>query len=118
MKWFRMYHEMIDDPKIGTLSDSQFRTWVEILCLACRAENEGNTNMTVSETEWQLRRNVSETFQELQDRGLVTLQKNGKGKETICVTKWKKRQYLSDCSSDRVREYRKRQSCNGDEAFQ
>jgi len=41
MPWFRMYHEMIDDPKIGTLDNDEFRLWVEILCLACKSGNGG-----------------------------------------------------------------------------
>ena len=109
MQWFRMYHEMIEDKKIGTLTDSQFRTWVEILCLASLAGNGGSTNMTVSEAEWKLRRNVSETFQELLDRELVTLRDSGDGRDVIYVNKWKKRQFLSDSSTERVKKYRMKQ---------
>jgi len=114
MPWFRMYHEMIDDPKIGTLDDSEFRLWVEILCLACKAGNNGDTNLTVTETEWKLRRNVTVTFQKLLHAGIVTLHRNGSGIETICVEKWNVRQYQSDSSTDRVRKFREKD----DETFQ
>lgn len=119
--WFRLWSEMLDDPKVGTLSDAQFRLWVEILCLACKAGNNGDTNCNVSETEWKLRRNVSETLQELLHRGLVTFQNNKDGKQTIYVTKWKSRQYESDSSTPRVQKYREKtrseRQCNDDETF-
>ena len=104
--WFRLWNEMLDDPKTGTLSDAQFRLWVEILCLACKAGNGGDTNLTVSETAWKLRRDVSETLQELLHRGLVTFQKRFDGQETIFIPKWKTRQFQSDTSTPRVRKHR------------
>ena len=118
MKWFRLYHEILDDPKVGTLSDEQFRLWIEILCLASISRDSGNTDLTVTETEWKLRRNVNETLQELLHRGLVTFQKRFDGKETICVPKWNIRQYQSDTSTPRVQKYRMKRCSNGDETFQ
>lgn len=110
MPWFRIYHEMLDDPKIGTLSDAEYRLWIELLCLACRAGKQGDTSLTIKDIEWQLRReskgNVSETLHELLHRGLVELNTNGNGKETIFITKWKSRQYQSDSSTIRVRKHR------------
>jgi len=106
MPWFRMYHEMIDDPKIGILDNDEFRLWVEILCLACKSGNGGNTNLTVTETAWKLRRNVDVTLKKLLSNGLVTFQKRSDGEKTIFVPKWKTRQYQSDSSTERVRKHR------------
>jgi hypothetical protein len=106
MPWFRMYHEMIEDPKVGTLSDSEFRLWVEILCLACQSGNGGDTNLTVTETAWKLRRDVSVTVKKLISNGLVTFQKRSNGEDTIFVPNWKKRQFQSDSSTKRVRKHR------------
>ena len=117
MKWFRLYHELIEDQKIGTLTDAEFRTWIELLCLASIHRDGGDTGMTVTETEWKLRRNVSETVKELLQRKLVTLHKNSKGVETIHVKNWNKWQYQSDSSTDRVRKYREKRFSNGDETF-
>jgi len=108
MQWFRLYHEMLDDPKVGTLTDAQFRLWVDILCLASISRDSGNTELTVTETEWKLRRNINETLQELLHRGLVTFQKRFDGKETIAVPKWNKRQFQSDTSTPRVKKYREK----------
>ena len=113
MQWFRMYHEILEDPKVGTLSDAEHRLWIELLCLASVARNEngctpGDTKLTVTETEWKLRRNVSETVKELLHRGLVSLQKRSDGKETIAIPKWEIRQYQSDTSTERVRKFREK----------
>lgn len=104
MDWFRMYGEMMDDPKIGTLSDSAFRTWVELLCCACKAEDEGNTQLTEETLNWALRRNVTEPFQQLFQRGLVTV---NDAKE-IVIAKWSDRQKKSDSSAPRVRRCREK----------
>ena len=117
MPWFRLYSEMIDDPKIGTLSDAEFRLWVEILCLACENGNGGDTNLTVSETEWKLRKAVSETVKKLLHIGIVTFQKRSDGQETLCVPKWNKRQLRSDTSTPRVQKFREKQPGNDDNPF-
>ena len=109
MQWFRMYHDMIEDPKIGTLNDAQFRLWVEILCLSCSAGNCGDTELTIDEINWKLRRNVTGTLQELLDRNLVVFVDGRKG-HTIKVVNWDKRQFLSDNSTERVRKYREKTS--------
>ena len=102
MDWFRMYGDMPNDPKIGTLSDSQFRTWVELLCAACKAEKLGSTGLTMDTVNWSLRRNVTETLQHLFDKGLIAL--NADSEIAICA--WEKRQYESDSSTERVQRYR------------
>lgn len=102
MDWFRMYGDMPNDPKIGTLSDAEFRTWVELLCYACKAEKGGNTGLTLDTVNWALRRNVTETFQKLLDTNLVCFNEQ----KEICIVSWTKRQYDSDSSTDRVRRHR------------
>lgn len=102
MDWFRMYGEMIDDPKIGTLDDAAFRTWVELLCAACKAEDNGNTHLKQADLNWVFRRNADVTLQQLLHRELVTVDVTG----DICITKWQQRQKKSDSSADRVRAHR------------
>src|SRR5690242_16437092 len=34
MKWFRMYSEVLHDPKVQRLSPAMFKHWVNLLCLA------------------------------------------------------------------------------------
>jgi len=41
MNWFRVYHEARNDAKLRTLSDSQFRVWFNLLCLASEQDERG-----------------------------------------------------------------------------
>jgi uncharacterized phage protein (TIGR02220 family) len=118
MPWFRMYHEMIDDPKVGTLDDGQFRLWVEMLCLACECGNSGDTDLTEPEINWKLRRNVTENILVLIDRGLVEEKKHKSGRVTFKIKNWEKRQFASDCSTVRVQKYRQKKKRNVSETFQ
>ena len=118
LPWFRLYNEMVDDPKIGLLSDAAFRLWVNILCVACQYGEKGDTKLTIAEMEWKLRCNVSVTLQELLQSKLVTFHTNGNGKETIFIPKWETRQYQSDISTERVKKYREKQKRNVSETFQ
>lgn len=104
MDWFRLYAELPSDPKIGTLDDANFRTFIELLCFACKAERAGNTELTQETVNWALRRNVSDAFQVLFQRNLIELNDAGE----ICITNWEKRQAKSDSSTERVRQFRER----------
>jgi len=105
MPWFRMYSEMVDDPKVGKLPDAEFRLWVELLCLACSCGENGDTGMTVDDLNWKLRRNVSETLLKLEYNKLIITHETNERK-TIGIKNWEKRQFPSDKSTGRVRKYR------------
>ena len=117
MQWFRLYHNIIDDPKVGMLSYEQRWLWIEILCLASISRAGGDTELTVTEAEWKLRRNIKDSLQKLLGNGLVTLKKRFDGEETLFVPKWEKRQYQSDSSTERVKKFREKQACNDYETF-
>lgn len=104
MKWFRMYGDMPDDPKIGTLSDSEFRTWVELLCLACKEQNNGVTGATKQNLNWLLRRDVTVTVDVLLRDELIHENKVG----IITISNWEKRQMRSDDSAVRMRKSREK----------
>ena len=120
MDWFRMYGDMPNDPKIGTLTDAQFRTWVELLCSACKAEKSGGTGLTMETVNWALRRNVTETLQKLIETNLLFIDEGGE----LVVTAWEKRQYARDSSTGRVKKFREKQknqaleNRNADETLQ
>ena len=104
MNWFRLYHSMLDSERVGRLSSDAFRTWIELMCLASRVRNAGDTGATADGLDWQLRRrNVTETLQELIEAELVTRNKDG----TLAVTGWDSRQVDSDSSTQRVQKHRK-----------
>lgn len=111
MDWFRMYGDMPDDPKIGTLSDAEFRTWVELLCAACKANDAGNTQLTKETVNWALRRDVTVTVTTLSQRELVTENENGE----YIIKAWEKRQYKKDSSAERTRRYRERKNARAND---
>lgn len=36
-RWFRYYHDALDDPKVQKLTGDQFKAWVNLLCMASRS---------------------------------------------------------------------------------
>lgn len=41
MRWFRIYSEIKDDPKMLCLTDHQFRLWVGLLCMGSEGDDRG-----------------------------------------------------------------------------
>ena len=110
MRWFRLYIELIDDPKMSKLSDAAFRHMILLFCLAAERKKDGIIDLTFEEICWRLRlkkENLQSTLAELLALNIVT-----KTKKCLKITNWKKRQFKSDNVSLRVQKYRqkKRQS--------
>lgn len=107
MQWFRMYAEVLNDPKVQTLSPELFKHWVNLLCVACN--NNGTLPVTLHETAYALRVTedaVTEALGALHKRGLLDLVDG-----VYTPHAWDKRQYKSDTSNERVKRYRQRK-CN------
>lgn len=101
--WFRLYSELLNDPKIQNLPDNLFKIWINTLCLA--SHNNG-TLPCVSDVSFAFRETIDETkaaFHALQTAGLLITVG-----ETFQVKNWRKRQFKSDTSTDRVRKHRDR----------
>lgn len=101
-QWFRMYAEVLNDPKVQKLPAELFKTWVNILCFACNGN--GTFHETLEDVSFALRMSVSETktaFQQLEKSGLIVTVN-----ETFQIHNWKKRQYKSDISTSRVHKHR------------
>jgi len=121
-KWLRLYSDLPDDPKIGTLTDSAFRVWVELLCNAKKCEDDryrnGECNVTYENSNWVMRKNnAEEDLKELESRGLIEELESG----NLRIVSWDKRQFKSDDSNDRVRKHRKnkkKKNCDGDVTLQ
>lgn len=102
-RWFRMYDELLDDPKVQRLSGEDFKAWVNILCLASR--NDG-TLPAVQDIAFALRMDAKKAaamFGRLQSAGLIA--EDGDG---FTPNKWNARQYKSDVSTGRVKRFRER----------
>lgn len=107
MKWFRFYHDALDDPKVQRLPGDTFKFWVNLLCLASRSEERGLITKTVEDIAFDLRVRDDEAAAMLADliaRGLIEEHVEG-----IEPHNWDKRQFKSDNVAERVERHRAKQ---------
>lgn len=107
-RWFRMYDELLDDPKVQRLASEDFRAWVNLLCLASRC---GGKIPTVSETAFALRTDDSgalAVLERLSSAGLIDRVAGGGDGWHYAPHGWAKRQFKSDTSTSRVKRFRQR----------
>jgi hypothetical protein len=108
VKWCRLYSEIIDDPKMAKLTDSQFRHFVLLLALATEQEKDGSIDMEPEDVAWRLRVEVDalcDTMARLKELKIFD-----NGYENPVFINWPKRQFRSDDSSERVKRYRAKQA--------
>lgn len=107
--WLKLYHEILDDPKMGRLPDHLWRRVIELFCLAGEENNEGYLP-PLEDMAWRLHLSDEELqtqLQELANRtGIVILTEAG-----WQVVNFSRRQGPVD-NSERVKQYRKRQRQN------
>lgn len=99
--WFRMYAEFADDPKVQMMSEAMQRRLLMLFCLRCL----GKPVETFRETEIAFKWRIS--MQDLAETKALFLQ-NEFIDEKWNILNWDKRQYISDSSTERVRQYRER----------
>ena len=104
--WFRLYAEFATDPKVQRLSETDQRRFIMLLCLRC---SNGDETLQDDDVTFQLRISIEEwlsTKEVLLSKCLITADNK--------PTAWNKRQFASDSSTARVRDYRdsKKQQCN------
>ncbi len=104
MKWFRLYSEVLHDPKVQRLSPALFKHWINLLCLANEQTPRG-TLPAIDDIAFALRVKPSEGVKiltELGRAGLVDQPSEGRA----CPHNWPERQRNSDDIAARVRHYR------------
>lgn len=123
MVWFRFYHEALNDPKVQRLPPHLFKSWVNLLCLASM---HGGKLPSIDDIAFQLRVSAKDAEQQVSElilAGLIDIGATGATEPH----NWKKRQFVSDNSTERVRKHRKQKeqrcdeternvSCNASEA--
>ncbi len=110
-RWFRMYDEVVDDPKIQTLSDKLTVFWLNCMCLASK---HSGFLPPVAQIAWKLRKTekaIAAMIAELHNRGL--LDSDG---GSFTPHNWDARQYASDVSTERVRRHRETKKRSTDPA--
>ena len=91
--WLKLYHEMLDDPKVARLNDSAYRRFIECLLMAGELD-EGGFLPPLEDMAWRIR--VSETaladdMTRLALGGMAELREHESG-ERWFVSKFAKRQ--------------------------
>ncbi len=106
MQWFRLHNKLLNDPVVQGLSDKQFKVYINLLCHASLVDKNGLIG-TINETSFALRETkeiVSSCFMAFQEVGLLVTSETDS--ETFHIPQWRKKQYKSDTSTDRVRKHR------------
>jgi hypothetical protein len=103
-RWFRVYDDLVDDPKVQRLSGDQFKSLLNLWCLASQG---GGFLPCPEDIGFKLRLSVEETVNLLGDfkkRGLLD-----QVHSRLQPHNWNHRQFRSDVSTARVKRFRKRQ---------
>ena len=110
--WLRFYVRTLNNPKVQQLADSDFKGWVNLLCLA--KETDG-VLPSAADVAYRLR------LSERKAKSLLTTLRNNGLIDGDAMHDWHDLQYKSDSSTERVKRYRERSgnvTSNGDETFQ
>lgn len=108
-QWFRMYAEVLDDPKVQRLNGEDFKGWVNILCLTAK---HNGALPAASDIAFALRmddKKAGKLLQRLVSCGLLVEDETG-----LKPNKWDTRQYKSDVSTSRVKRFRERSKKQGE----
>lgn len=101
--WFRLYHELLDDPKVQRLPGDLFKFWVNCLCLACRGDGQLPPLDDIAFGLRMPHSKVEQSIQSLMRRGLVDQVEQG-----LTPHAWNERQFQSDNVTERVKRFRQR----------
>jgi len=102
-RWFRMYDAVIDDPKVGTLSDFAFRGWVSLLAVA--SQSGGSFDAGVPQLAFRLRMGTDK-LKKLLDTLISAGLLDEVEENRLQPHNWDKFQYKSDVSTPRVKRFR------------
>lgn len=108
--WFRMYASILDSPKISRISDALFRSWVSMMALA--TIYGGMIPLDLSDVAFRLRRPIAKV-RAIVD-ALLAAHLMDKTEGGYLIHDWEEKQFDSDVSTGRVKQFRERQR-NGPE---
>jgi hypothetical protein len=114
MNWFRFYHDALDDPKVQRLDAELFKSWINLLCLASKADERGCLP-PIEDIAFALRVDESRAVaivEQLTQRDLID-------SDTECARQmhnWNGRQRVSDDVAARVRKHRESETIQTENA--
>lgn len=100
--WIKLYHEILDDPKMALLPDHLWRFTIELFLLAGKNGDDGSLPEPMH-IAWMLRRSIEEITADLKalvETGIISVTESG-----YIVTKFASRQSASS-SAERTQRYR------------
>jgi hypothetical protein len=104
MRWFRLYDDVLNDPKVQKLDGDTFKFWINMLCIASK---HGGVLPSLEDMAFELRVSMlvcTMKIDALKAAGLID------GDKRLKPHGWEKRQYKSDTSTERVKRFRERSS--------
>ena len=110
-RWFRVYDDMINEPKVQKLAPDRFKILINLWCVASK---KGGTLPCAEDIAFQLRlgdSDIDDVLTDFIERGLIDRNRDG----TLTPHNWNTRQYKSDISSSRVTKHRQKHKRNADE---
>jgi hypothetical protein len=103
MKWFRLWTDILDDPKMSRLSDDEYRAFTYLLAMAAEEEKEGHIPYDAADISWRIRLPLDLITRSLDKLlALEIIGPNGNGWKFI---HWEKRQFKSDDRSEYFRDW-------------
>jgi hypothetical protein len=106
--WWRAYNEAVNDPKLQLLSDSLFRAWFNVMCIASANGGELPPLKDVAFTLRIAPAKAAQVLAQLHVAGLLDKTETG-----FAPHNWKGRQYISDSSAERVKRHREKRAAAG-----
>lgn len=107
--WLKLYHEMLNDPKMGTMTDHLYRRTIELFLLAGQEDRNGLLP-PLTQIAWALRTTVNDAtlcLQELTELGIVTKTEYG-----FLVTHFMERQNTNLSDAERSARQREKQKAS------
>lgn len=109
MKWFRLYDETLNDPKVQRLSPHLFKFWINCLCVASSVPHRGILP-PVSVVAFRLRISEERAVIGLDDLVARGLLDRDSSDGILSVHAWSERQFESDNVSARVQRHRRQRN--------
>lgn len=107
-RWFRLYDELLEDPKVQMLDAETFRAWINLLCLANRHGGILPDEATICFALRIDNIGARSLLDRLRIATLIDPVKGGRNGKRYAIHSWSKRQYKSDGSTERVKRFRER----------
>jgi hypothetical protein len=119
LPWFKLYIEIMDDPKLSYFTGDQFRILIYLMCLARESDEPGLIKLTPTEIAWRVRRPIEEVEDTIKicqqgAKPIIKLVDDG-----MILVKFLERQYekpsdTPQATRERKQKQRDKEKCHAD----